>query len=48
MAKARRLTIRSMDGPLVAHMDGEIRAPGTPELEITLVPAALAVMCAVS
>jgi YegS/Rv2252/BmrU family lipid kinase len=48
MAKARRLTIRAMDGPLMAHMDGEIRAPGTPELEITLVPAALAVMCAVS
>jgi diacylglycerol kinase (ATP) len=46
MAKARRLTIRATDGPLVAHMDGEIRAPGRQELEITLVPAALPVLCA--
>jgi YegS/Rv2252/BmrU family lipid kinase len=46
MAKARRLTIRASDGPLTAHMDGEIRAPGTAELQITLVPAALPVICA--
>jgi diacylglycerol kinase family enzyme len=46
MAKARRLAIRASDGPLVAHMDGEIRNPGTRDLDITLVPAALPVMCA--
>ncbi len=46
MARAGRVRITSGSGPLTAHLDGELRSPGSDILEVTLVPAALPVMVA--
>ncbi len=43
--KTDRLTLESADGPLMAHLDGEVRTLGPP-LEVTLEPARLPVLCA--
>ncbi len=41
-----RVTVRSPDGPLVLHLDGELREPGLPECAVDIVPRALAVLAA--
>ncbi len=44
MARGQRVRVRSDDGPLTAHFDGEIRAPGHDTLEVSLHRAALPVL----
>jgi YegS/Rv2252/BmrU family lipid kinase len=44
MAKAAHIRIVSADGPITAHLDGELRSPGAAELDVTLRPAALPVL----
>ena len=46
MARGGRVRITSEDGPLTAHLDGELRAPGSDLLEVSLVPGALPVLVA--
>lgn len=46
MFQGDRVAISAEDGPLVAHLDGEIRAPGRADIDITLVPGALRVLAA--
>jgi diacylglycerol kinase (ATP) len=46
MAKCTRLRVESADGPLIAHLDGELRSPGTEVLEVTLRRAVLPVLVA--
>ena len=43
--KTDRLTIESFDGPLMVHLDGEVRTLGS-RLEVTLEAARLPVLCA--
>ncbi|HUL68809.1 MAG TPA: diacylglycerol kinase family protein [Gemmatimonadales bacterium] len=43
--KTDRLTIESLDGPLLAHLDGEVRTLGS-RLEVTIEPARLPVLFA--
>ena len=38
------LTIRSPEAPLLLHLDGELRAPGSREIEVTLAPRRLRVL----
>lgn len=44
MSRGTQVAITAEDGPLLAHLDGEVRAPGRRELDITLHPAALPVL----
>ncbi len=44
MSRANALTLRSTGGPILAHLDGEVRRPGASELAITLEPARLPVL----
>jgi YegS/Rv2252/BmrU family lipid kinase len=44
--RTARVTIRCPDGPLVLHLDGELREPGTAECMVEVVPGALAVLAA--
>ena len=46
MARGRRVQVRSDDGPLTAHLDGELRSPGTSSLDVTLLAGALPVLVA--
>jgi len=46
MARGARVRVTSADGPLTAHLDGELRSPGADTLEATLHPAALPVLVA--
>jgi diacylglycerol kinase (ATP) len=46
MARGRRVRVKSDDGPLTAHLDGELRAPGHDSLEALVHPAALPVLVA--
>ncbi|HEX5004778.1 MAG TPA: diacylglycerol kinase family protein [Gemmatimonadales bacterium] len=46
MARGTQVRITSDDGPLTAHLDGELRAPGTNVLEIGVRPGALPVLVA--
>ncbi|HQR17218.1 MAG TPA: diacylglycerol kinase family lipid kinase [Gemmatimonadales bacterium] len=46
MARANRVRITSEDGPLTAHLDGELRSPGHHVLEASLLPGALPVLVA--
>jgi YegS/Rv2252/BmrU family lipid kinase len=46
MARADRVCITSEDGPLTAHLDGELRSPGHHVLEVSLLPGALPVVVA--
>ena len=46
MARANRVRITAEDGPLTAHLDGELRSPGHHVLEVSLLPGALPVMVA--
>ncbi|HEX4562759.1 MAG TPA: diacylglycerol kinase family protein [Gemmatimonadales bacterium] len=45
LTRAREITIRS-EQPLVMHLDGELRLPGTRECTITVEPARLSVLVA--
>lgn len=44
MFRTASLTIRSPEGPLLLHLDGELRAPEAREIEVTLVPKCLRVL----
>jgi diacylglycerol kinase family enzyme len=44
MSRANALTLRSTDGPLLVHLDGELRRSGAAEVEVTLEPARLPVL----
>ena len=44
--RARRITVRSKDGPLVVHLDGELREPGVQECDVTVEPGVLNVLVA--
>jgi len=46
MAKGARVRVTSADGPLTAHLDGELRSPGTNVLDVTLHQGALPVLAA--
>jgi len=46
MARGAHVRVSSADGPLTAHLDGELRAPGTDVLDVTLRKAALPVLVA--
>ena len=46
MAKGAHVRVVSADGPLTAHLDGELRSPGTEILDVTLHRAALPVLVA--
>jgi len=46
MARGVRVRVTSADGPLTAHLDGELRSPGVDTLEATLHPGALPVLVA--
>jgi YegS/Rv2252/BmrU family lipid kinase len=46
MARGRRVRVTSDDGPLTAHLDGELRAPGHDVIEAVLHPGALPVLVA--
>jgi len=46
MSRSTRVAIAATDGPITAHFDGEVRAPGASTLEITLLPGALPVLVA--
>ena len=46
MARGSRVRIASDDGPLTAHLDGELRSPGSDVLDVSLVPGALPVLVA--
>lgn len=46
MARGVRVRVTSADGPLTAHLDGEVRSPGVDTLEATLHRAALPVLVA--
>jgi YegS/Rv2252/BmrU family lipid kinase len=46
MARANRVRITSEEGPLTAHLDGELRSPGHHVLEVSLLPGALPVLVA--
>ncbi|HRZ10746.1 MAG TPA: hypothetical protein P5319_12755, partial [Gemmatimonadales bacterium] len=46
MARGDRVRIASEDGPLTAHLDGELRAPGSDVLDVALLPGALPVLVA--
>ena len=40
------MQITSEDGPLTVHLDGELRAPGSDVLEVSVLPGALPVLVA--
>ncbi len=44
--QAREVTIRSLEAPLLLHLDGELRAPGVHECAVRVEPARLKVMVA--
>ncbi len=44
MFRTASLTIRSPEGPLLLHLDGELRAPDVREIEVTLAPKRLRVL----
>ncbi len=46
MARGHRVRVTSDDGPLTAHLDGELRSPGHSTLEATILPGALPVLVA--
>lgn len=46
MSRSTRVRIVASDGPLTAHFDGEVRAPGSGTLDITLLAGALPVLTA--
>jgi len=46
MARARHVRVTSEDGPLAAHLDGELRSPGSDVLDVSLVAGALPVLVA--
>jgi YegS/Rv2252/BmrU family lipid kinase len=46
MARGSRVRVASDDGPLTAHLDGELRSPGLNTLEASLHPGALPVLVA--
>ena len=41
MFQTPQLTIRTTDGPLLLHLDGELRQPESPQIEVTLEPKRL-------
>src|SRR5207245_2428805 len=44
--QTREVTIRSLDGPLLLHLDGELREPDTRQCTVRVEPARLNVMVA--
>ncbi|HET7789221.1 MAG TPA: diacylglycerol kinase family protein [Gemmatimonadales bacterium] len=46
MFRTRELTIRSLDAPLLMHLDGELRSPATDQCTIRLEPRCLPVLVA--
>jgi YegS/Rv2252/BmrU family lipid kinase len=46
LVRTRALTIRSPDGPLLLHLDGELREPGVRECTVTVEPGCLNVLVA--
>jgi len=44
--RTTRVTVRSLDGPLILHLDGELRAPGVDECVVEVVPGCLPVLVA--
>jgi len=44
--QSRELTVRSPDGPLMLHLDGELRTPGVDACTVTVAPGCLNVMVA--
>ena len=44
--QTRRITLRSLDGPLVLHLDGELREPATRECTVRVEPGRLNVLVA--
>jgi YegS/Rv2252/BmrU family lipid kinase len=44
--QSRELTVRALEGPLVLHLDGELRTPGVTECRILLEPGRLNVLVA--
>jgi diacylglycerol kinase (ATP) len=46
MIKAAKLTIRAPEGPLLVHVDGELREPATNECTVTLERGRLNVLVA--
>jgi len=46
MARGARVRVTSAGGPLTAHLDGELRSPGTNVLDVTLHPGVLPVLSA--
>jgi diacylglycerol kinase (ATP) len=44
--QTREVTIRSLDGPLVLHLDGELREPEARECTVEIEPARLKVLVA--
>jgi diacylglycerol kinase family enzyme len=41
-----QLTVRSPEGPLMLHLDGELRMPGIDQCTVTVVPGAINVLVA--
>ncbi len=46
MVQTRTVTIRSLDGPLLVHLDGELREPGVAQCTVRIEPARLRVLVA--
>ncbi len=44
--QTREVTIRSLDGPLLLHLDGELREPAGSQCTVRVAPARLKVMVA--
>ncbi len=44
--RTTQVTVRSLDAPLVLHLDGELREPGVSECTVDIVPGCLAVLVA--
>jgi len=44
--RTREVTIRSLEGPLLVHLDGELRQPGTDECAVRVEPGRLKVLVA--
>jgi diacylglycerol kinase family enzyme len=44
--RSARVTIRCADGPLLLHLDGELREPGVRECTVEVLPGRLTVLMA--
>ncbi|MGD2136272.1 MAG: hypothetical protein PVF27_08930, partial [Gemmatimonadales bacterium] len=44
--RTRRVRVTGVSGPLTMHLDGELRYPETPSVQIEILPGCLKVLCA--